>query len=108
MELLQNTKDVPSRSTLIVWGEFLELTGTTPDRLSELMDIGWLKPTRTAEAALLFRQEDVYRIIFRSRIRKLERLCSDFELHTLGGSIVMDLLDRIATLELRIRELTDR
>ena len=26
MELLQNTKDVPSRSTLIVWGEFLELT----------------------------------------------------------------------------------
>ena len=27
MELLQNTKDVPSRSTLIVWGEFLELTG---------------------------------------------------------------------------------
>ena len=30
MELLQNTKDVPSRSTLIVWGEFLELTGTTP------------------------------------------------------------------------------
>ena len=102
MELLQNTKDVPSRSTLIVWGEFLELTGTTPDLLSELMDIGWLKPTRTAEAALLFRQDDVY------RIRKLERLCSDFELHTLGGSIVMDLLDRIATLELRIRELTDR
>ena len=64
--------------------------------------VGWLKPTRTAEAALLFRQDDVY------RIRKLERLCSDFELHTLGGSIVMDLLDRIATLELRIRELTDR
>ena len=71
MELLQNTKDVPIRSTLIVWGEFLELTGSTPDGLSELMYI-------------------------------------DFELHTLGGSIVMDLLDRIATLELRIRELTDR
>ena len=63
---------------------------------------GGLNPTRTGEAALLFRQDDVY------RIRKLERLCSDFELHTLGGSIVMDLLDRIATLELRIRELTDR
>ena len=72
--LAEYKKDVPSRSTLIVWGEFLELTGTTPDRLSELMDIGWLKPTRTAEAALLFRQDDVY------RIRKLERLCSDFEL----------------------------
>ena len=102
MELSKNIKDVPSRSTLVVWGEFLELTGTSPDRLSALMDIGWLKPTRTADAALLFRQEDVY------RLRKLERLCSDFDLHTLGGSIVMDLLDRIATLELRIRELTDR
>ena len=50
----------------------------------------------------MFRQEDVY------RIRKLERLCSDFELHPLGGSIVMDLLDRIAELEVRIRELTER
>ena len=50
MELLQNTKDVPSRSTLIVWGEFLELTGTTPDRLSELMDIGWM--TYTVSASL--------------------------------------------------------
>lgn len=102
MELLQNSGDVPSRSTLIVWAEFLELTGSTPDHLSELMDIGWLKPTRTAEEALLFRQEDVY------RIRKLERLCSDFELHPLGGSIVMDLLDRIAALEVRLRELTER
>ncbi len=102
MELLRNEGDVPSRSTLVVWGEFLELTGATPDRLAELMDIGWLTPTKTAESALLFRQEDVY------RIRKLERLCGDFELHTLGGSIVMDLLDRISTLELRIRELTER
>ena len=49
MELLQNSRDVPSRSTLIVWAEFLELTGSTPDHLSELMDIGWLNPTRTAE-----------------------------------------------------------
>ena len=36
MELLQTTTDVPSRSTLIVWGEFLELTGPTPDRLSDV------------------------------------------------------------------------
>ena len=102
MELLQNTKDVPSRCDPYRLGRIPGTDRDDPDRLSELMDIGWLKPTRTAEAALLFRQDDVY------RIRKLERLCSDFELHTLGGSIVMDLLDRIATLELRIRELTDR
>ena len=54
MELLQNTKDVPSRSTLIVWGEFLELTGTTPDRLSELMDIGWLKPTHCCSGRMTY------------------------------------------------------
>ena len=102
MELLKNTADRPTRSTLIVWGEFIELTGASPDRLSELMDMGWLTPTRTAESILLFRHEDVY------RIRKLERLCGDFELNTLGGSIVMDLLDRINVLEARIRELTER
>ena len=94
-----------------MYGTFAEYKGCAepldPYRLGRIPgtdrdDPGWLKPTRTAEAALLFRQDDVY------RIRKLERLCSDFELHTLGGSIVMDLLDRIATLELRIRELTDR
>lgn len=100
MELLKGTAEVPTRSTLIVWTEFIELTGTTPERITELVDMGWLRPTRTAEEALLFRANDVY------RIRKLERLCADFELHTLGGSIVMDLLDRIDALEMRIRELT--
>lgn len=100
MDLLQNTNDVPTRSTLIVWAEFIELTGSAPERITELVDMGWLLPVRTAEEILLFHQGDVY------RLRKLERLCSDFELHTLGGSIVMDLLDRINELELRIRELT--
>lgn len=100
MELLKGTAEVPTRSALIVWTEFIELTGTTPERITELVDMGWLTPTRTADEALLFRANDVY------RIRKLERLCADFELHTLGGSIVMDLLDRIDALEMRIRELT--
>ncbi len=87
---------------MIVWAEFIEMTGTTPERLHELVDMGWITPTRTADAALLFRYNDIY------RIRKLERLCTDFELHTLGGSIVVDLLDRIDALELRLRELTNR
>ncbi len=88
MQLSRSEKEVPSRSAYIVWAEFI--------------DIGWLEPTRTAEEAFLFRQNDVY------RIRKLERLCADFELHTLGASIVMDLLDRIDGLESRLRELSDR
>ncbi|MEG1610810.1 MAG: chaperone modulator CbpM [Bilophila sp.] len=100
MDLVQNTTEVPTRSTLVVWAEFIEMTGAAPERITELVEMGWLSPVRTAEEVLLFRQTDVY------RLRKLERLCSDFELHTLGGSIVMDLLDRVAALELRIRELT--
>lgn len=102
MDLSRNIKDVPIRSTYIVWAEFIQLTGTTEERINELMDMGWLEPTKTAEEALLFRQNDVY------RTRKLERLCADFDLHTLGGSIVMDLLDRIDELENRLRELSGR
>lgn len=102
MDLSRNIKDVPIRSTYIVWAEFIQLTGTTEERINELMDMGWLEPTKTAEEALLFRQNDVY------RTRKLERLCADFDLHTLGGSIVIDLLDRIDELENRLRELSGR
>lgn len=100
--MLQQKNEMPARSTMIVWAEFIELTGTTPERLNELVEMGWITSAHTADSALLFRYNDIY------RIRKLERLCADFELHTLGGSIVVDLLDRIDALELRIRELTNR
>ena len=102
MQLLKVVHDMPIRSSMVVWAEFVELTGTTPDRLHELVEMGWIVPTRTADEALLFRSRDVY------RLRKLERLCADFDLHTLGGSIVVDLLDRIDALENKIQELTNR
>ncbi len=98
-ELQTDRRDMPIRSTFVAWAEFVELAGTTPERLQELMDMGWLEPTRTAEKALLFSRVDIY------RMRKLERLCADFELHTLGGSIVVDLLERIEELEQRLRAL---
>ncbi len=101
-ELQPERCDMPIRSALVAWSEFVELAGTTPDRLRELMDMGWLEPTRTAEKALLFSRVDVY------RIRKLERLCADFELHTLGGSIVVDLLERVEELEQRLRMFAGR
>ena len=102
MELLRDPHDLPMQSTFIVWAQFVELTGTTSERVGELVDMGWLKPTRTAEEALLFRQTDVY------RLRKLERLCADFELPVLGGTIVVDLLERVEELERQIRLLTAR
>ena len=55
--------------------------------------MGWLDPVRTVRHELLFRDRDVY------RVRKFLRLCTDFELTPVGGSIIVDLLERIESLE---------
>ncbi len=94
-----DVRDLPTRSRFIALEEFIQITDSTQERVAELVEMGWLSPTRTADAALIFRQADAY------RLRKLERLCSDFELHTIGGSIIVDLLERIDTLERRLRKL---
>jgi len=67
--------------------------------VTEIVEMGWIVPVRTAENELLFKPDDVY------RIRKLERICRDFELTTIGGSIIVDLLERIETLEQQVAEL---
>ena len=97
--LLVDVSDLPIRSKLIALEEFIQITDSTQERVVELVEMGWLTPNRTAEAALIFGHADAY------RLRKLERLCADFELHTLAGSIVVDLLERIDSLERRLREL---
>lgn len=89
----------PAASSLVAWAEFVELTGTPEDRLHELMELGWLQAARKTEQSLMFRQVDVY------RTRKLDRLCNDFELPSLAGAMIVDLLERIEDLENRLREL---
>ena len=96
MQLYDN---LPIRSTLIAWEEFIQITDSTPERVIELVDMGWLLPDKTADAALIFRPADAY------RLRKLERLCLDFELNTVAGSIIVDLIERVDVLERRLREL---
>ncbi len=100
MDLVFETKNMPTPSIYIVRTELMECTGTTPERLDELVEMGWIVPTRTADEAMLFRRIDVY------RLRKLERLCTDFDLHTVGGTIVVDLLERVEELEQRLQTLT--
>ena len=90
---------LPARSKLISWAEFIELTDMHPSRLGELIELGWIEPRRTQDDKLLFRVLDVY------RIRKLERICQDFEIPSLGGTIIVDLLDRIEYLEQKVREM---
>lgn len=95
-------ENVPVRSELISWVEFQEVTGCHPSRLGELIEMGWLEPLTSASgetAAYLFRVRDIY------RVRKLERLCQDFDLTCVGASIIVDLLLRIDSLEQQVREL---
>ena len=92
----------PAASALIAWAEFLEQTGTPEERVRELMELGWLEPAGRATHAVLFRRSDVY------RTRKLTRLREDFEMPCVAGTIIVDLLDRIASLETRLRELERR
>lgn len=97
MRIHKEMRDMPIRSIMMVRAEFTDLSGTTDARVDELLDMGWLEPTRTAESAELFRAVDVY------RMRKLERLCADFDLHTLAGTIIVDLLARIEELEQQLK-----
>lgn len=89
----------PSRSRLISRRQILEITGMGELRLTELIELGWIDPVRAGEGEPLFRARDVY------RIGKLNRIMDDFEICTLGASIIVDLLERIETLEKRVEEL---
>jgi chaperone modulatory protein CbpM len=90
---------LPEPSEMVSWAQFVEQTQIHPSRLGELIDLGWLDPRRTSQELYLFRVRDVY------RTRKLERLCLDLGVSTVGGTIIVDLLERIETLESKIREL---
>lgn len=95
-----DTSPVPSE--LVGWAEIMELTGVHPSSLGELIELGWIAPIRTSggeHGGYLFRQRDVY------RVRKYTRLCADFDLPSIGGTIIVDLLERIDELERKVREL---
>ncbi len=99
MSMIKKDAGLPIRSEYIAWAEFLELTGVLPERLQELMEMGWIAPRRLGSDSYLFRGPDIY------RVRKLERICGDFELPVVGGTIIVDLLERIDALERTVREL---
>lgn len=91
--------NLPSRSRLISRRQILEITGVGEVRLTELIELGWIDPVRAGNDESLFVPRDVY------RIAKLQRIIDDFEVCVLGASIIVDLLDRIETLEKRVEEL---
>ncbi len=99
MDSIRIIESAPARSAYISWAAFTQQTGVHPTRLGELIELGWLTPRRTSGGGYLFRTVDVY------RLRKMERLCQDFELNLAGGTIVVDLLERIEFLEQKVREM---
>lgn len=93
MSMVKKNSELPTLSEYMAWAEFVELTGVHPDRLTEVVEMGWVVARRTGDESHLFRSVDIY------RVRKLERICCDFELPAVGGTIIVDLLHRIDTLE---------
>ena len=92
----------PTTSERIGTRQFLELTGLSEAILAELIRMDWIAPVRTAQDEFLFLRCDVF------RVRKFVRLCDDFELNAIAGTIIVDLLDRIDGLERRVRTLSQR
>lgn len=93
---------LPAPSGRIGTREFLDLTGLSEDALTELIRMEWIIPARTARQECLFMAVDVV------RVRKYTRLCADFELTPVAGTIIVDLLERIDVLERRLRSLSER
>ncbi|MCG8530233.1 MAG: chaperone modulator CbpM [Desulfovibrionales bacterium] len=98
-ELQAISEELPVQSDRIAWAQFIELTGIHPSKLGELLEMEWIVPAMAAEKHYLFTRKDVF------RVRKLLRICEDFNLTATGGSIIVDLLERVEHLERKVQEL---
>ncbi|MFW6323811.1 MAG: chaperone modulator CbpM [Desulfovibrionales bacterium] len=90
---------VPEKSKKLIWVHLVEITGIHPMRLGELIEMGWVEPEMTVHNEYIFHEKDVY------RIRKLVRLCRDFDLSTTAGTIIIDLLERVEQLQNEVSQL---
>lgn len=95
--LIRRDDKLPMRSDYLVWAQLVEMTGIHPSRLGELIELGWIETVVTPEREYLFHRQDALRLM------RLERLCRDFEINCVGGSIIVDLLERIEGLEKKLR-----
>lgn len=99
MSMTNKAPTLPSPSNVMAVEQFIEITGVSPEHLQELVSLGWLEARKSASEAQMFRDKDIY------RVRKLERICCDFEIPVIGGTIIVDLLERVDRLERLVRDL---
>ena len=97
--LMNKESEPPVRSQLIAWTEFVELSGISGYIIADLLEMGWIKPAQSANQADLYSHADVY------RLRKLRRICTDLDVSTLGGTIIVDLITQVMELERQVQEL---
>lgn len=95
--LMSPEEEFTTHSTIAL-GEFIERAGITEERAKEFVELGWVKPTETSAKTMLFRPVDVY------KARKADKLCKDFDIPSLAGAIIVDLLEKIDTLEAKLQE----
>jgi len=98
MSMIERESTLPAPSALVAWGQVVEIARIGPDRVAEIIELGWVEPVKSG-ADFLFRMDDVL------RMRRLSRLCADIGISTIAGTIVVDLIDRVELLEKELNEL---
>ena len=101
MSMINKAPTLPTPSDVMAVEEFIDITGISPEHLQEIVALGWIEARTSATEAQMFRDIDIY------RVRKLERICCDFELPVIGGTIIVDLLERIDRLERLVQGLNN-
>ncbi|WP_432737191.1 chaperone modulator CbpM [Maridesulfovibrio sp. FT414] len=89
----------PSSSKRLVITQVVEMTGLEETAVLELISMEWIRPGTTGDGHYLFETRDLY------RLGKLARLRKDLDITTTGGSIIVDLLERVEKLETQIEEM---
>lgn len=89
-------------SGLVGLKEFMSITGSPEEVVQEIIDLGWIVPSKSGSEELLFNTTHIY------RVSKLLRICKDFDIPTTAGTIIVDLLQRVDELEERVRELSNK
>lgn len=98
-EIQKKSEGLLIKSNLIHWTQFVQSTGVSPYRLSELVEMGWVDAVRITSENYHFPEREIF------RVQKLMRICRDFELPTIGGTIIVDLLERIEDMEKEVAQL---
>jgi chaperone modulatory protein CbpM len=90
--------NLPEPSDLVAWAQMVEYTDIASDRCAELVEMGWVEPVKTRQDEYLFHLRDVY------RVQKLMRICRDLDVSFSGGTIIVDLLEKIELIEGELEE----